>query len=134
MVNTKKFFIPSQRSKWQHYNEVKWSWFCNLSPVPSECREAVSDLFLFKFLSRVRKVLRFCGNINSVLLHITCHPGGLWLISTYFSSWATVQPKPHTNGAEWGWGFYHVGMCDAFYGSHRICLEIQKEWCFCVGR
>ena len=55
---------------------------------------SVADLFLFKFLPSPeprgtvpgRKVLRFCGNINSVLLHITCHPGGLWLISTYFSS------------------------------------------------
>lgn len=109
----KKYFNPRQRSKWQHHNEVKWSWFCNLSPVPSQCWQAVSDLFLFKFLSRVRKVLRFCGNINSVLLHITCHPGRLWLISTYFSSWATVQPKPHTNGAEWG--FYSV--CAMFFMS-----------------
>ena len=55
---------------------------------------SVAELFLFKFLPSpeprgtvpARKVLRFCGNINSVLLHITCHPGGLWLISTYFSS------------------------------------------------
>ena len=83
------------------HNHIKWSWFC----IPERRRAAavysvqlftasVAELFLFKFLPSpeprgtvpARKVLRFCGNINSVLLHITCHPGGLWLISTYFSS------------------------------------------------
>ena len=46
-------------------------------------------LFLFKFRQGAsdqanqaeccRKVLKFWGNINSVLLHITCHPGSLGL-------------------------------------------------------
>ena len=87
MVNTKNISIPARGqndSITMKLNEADF--VISVQSPHSQCWQAVSDLFLFKFLSRLRKVLRFCGNINSVLLHITCHPGGLWLISTYFSS------------------------------------------------
>ena len=108
---------------------------------------SVADLFLFKFLPSPeprgtvpgRKVLRFCGNINSVLLHITCHPGGLWLISTYFSSLGpaliqmasgtpdhrpAIQPNPVSTSEIWVL-YLHV-IVNAVWFLSSFILKIFK--------
>ena len=123
--STQKHFITCPWSRWQWHSEVKWSWFCILRSSPlaaAACELPVSDLFLFKFLSRARKVLRFCGNINSVLLHITCHPGGLWLISTYFSfhSHSSNEVSCHIHNSNSGWRDFYVMPYLTCYVNHTL--------------